>query len=188
MGQKRNRRRGFENSDLRYRDRAASSSRTTGGPSVERGQVRPGDTFPPQRPGGTKSRYQSAAVCGLLLLAVALVFGQTLRHEFVNYDDGKYVFENPHVCRGLTASGITWAFTDRHAANWVPLTWVSFMLDYQLYGLNAGGWHLTNMLLHAANAVLIFFVLRRMTGCFWSSAFVAATFTVHPLRVESVAW
>ena len=100
----------------------------------------------------------------------------------------EYVYENPQVSRGLTAQGIAWAFTHSHGANWHPLTWLSHMLDCQLYGLSAGGHHLTNVLLHAATAVLLFLVLRRMTGGFWPSALVAALFAVHPLRVESVAW
>ena len=117
-----------------------------------------------------------------------LVFGQTLRHEFVNYDDNDYVYENPEVARGLTLKGIVWAFTHVHSANWHPLTWISHMLDCQFYGLNPGGHHLTNVLLHTATAILLFLVLRRMTGVLWRSAFVAAVFAIHPLRVESVAW
>ena len=129
------------------------------------------------------------AVCGLLLLAVGLVFGQTVRHEFVNFDDDWYVYENnPQVAHGLTGPGVVWAFTHCHRANWCPLTWISLMLDCQFYGLNAGGHHLTNDLLHAATAVLLFLVLWQMTGGLWPSALVAAIFAVHPLRVESVAW
>jgi tetratricopeptide (TPR) repeat protein len=127
------------------------------------------------------------AVCGVLLLAVGLVFGQTVRHAFVNYDDTVYVCGNPYVAAGLTAQGIAWAFTNR-AIYWGPMTWLSFMLDDQLYGLNAGGYHLTNMLLHAATAILLFLVLRSMTGRLWPSALAAALFAIHPLRVESVAW
>ena len=127
-------------------------------------------------------------ICGLLLLAVALAFGQTAGHQFVSYDDDNYVYRNPQVASGLTARGVVWAFTSGHASNWHPLTWLSHMLDVQLYGLNAGGHHLTNVLLHAAVAILLFLVLWRMTGALWRSAFVAAVFAVHPLRVESVAW
>jgi tetratricopeptide (TPR) repeat protein len=128
------------------------------------------------------------AVCGLLLLAVGLVFGQTIDHGFVDYDDHLYVNKNPHVCGGLTPQGIVWAFTQSCEANWHPLTWISLMLDYQVYGLSAGGYHLTNVLLHAATAVLLFLVLQQMTGRFWPSALATALFAVHPLRVESVAW
>ena len=136
----------------------------------------------------TRNLYAVLIVCGFLLLAVWMVFGQSLHHDFVNYDDNEYVYENPHVMHGLTAEEIAWAFTSSSAANWHPLTWLSHMLDCQLYGLHAGGHHLTNVLLHAATAVLLFLVLRRMTGDLWPSAFVAALFAIHPLHVESVAW
>jgi protein O-mannosyl-transferase len=132
--------------------------------------------------------YQVVAICGLLLLAVGLVFGQTVHHEFVNLDDRANVCLNPHVNGGVTAEEVKWAFTHRYVACWMPLTWISHMLDCQIYGLNAGGHHLTNVLLHAATSVLLFLVLRQMTGRLWPSAFVAAVFAIHPLRVESVAW
>jgi protein O-mannosyl-transferase len=128
------------------------------------------------------------AVCALLLLAVALVFGQTVRHDFVNFDDDKYVTNNPHVTQGLTGPSIAWAFSARHASNWHPVTWLSHMLDCQLFGQAAWGHHLTNILLHAATAIGLFLVLREMTGDLWPSALVAALFAIHPLRVESVAW
>ncbi len=134
------------------------------------------------------TRWQTWAICGFLLCAVFLVFGQTVRHEFIDFDDDLYVYQNTHVTQGLTAQGIGWAFTARVANNWHPLTWLSHMLDCQLYGLNAGGHHLTNVLLHATNAILLFLLLGRMTGALWRSAFVAAVFAIHPLRVESVAW
>jgi len=116
------------------------------------------------------------------------VFGQTLRHGFVNYDDNDYVYQNPVVAQGLTLKGIVWAFTGFHANNWHPLTWLSLMLDCQLYRLHLGGYHFTNVLLHTAAVLLLFLVLRQMTGALWRSAFVAAVFAIHPLRVESVAW
>ena len=128
------------------------------------------------------------AVCGFLLAAVAIVFGQTVGHDFVDFDDSKYVYENPQVCEGLTAEGIGWAFTSSHACNWHPLTWLSHMLDCQFYGRNPAGHHLTNVLLHAATAIVLFLVLQRATGDLWPSALVAALFAVHPLRAESVAW
>jgi protein O-mannosyl-transferase len=140
----------------------------------------------------THDTYLAAAVCGFLLLAVALVFGQTVGHEFVQYDDPKYVYQNPVVQRGLTFEGFRWALTaseiNNWHPNWHPLAWLSHMLDVQLYGLQAGGHHLTSVLLHAAAAILLFLVLWRMTGFLWRSAFVAAVFAVHPLRAESVAW
>jgi tetratricopeptide (TPR) repeat protein len=129
-----------------------------------------------------------ASVCAALLLAIGLVFGQTVRHDFVNYDDPAYVSENPHINAGLTGQGIAWVFSHVHANNWHPLTSISHMLDCQCYGLWAGGHHLTSVLLHAATAVLLFLVLVRMTGDLWPSACAAALFAIHPLRVESVAW
>jgi tetratricopeptide (TPR) repeat protein len=124
----------------------------------------------------------------LLLLAVGLVFAQTARHEFINYDDTEYVYENPHISRGLSVEGVVWVFTHSHAANWHPLTGISHMLDCQLFQLNAGAHHLMSVLLHAATAILLFLLLGRMTGRCWPSALVAAIFAVHPLHVESVAW
>ncbi len=135
-----------------------------------------------------KDRRRAAAVCGLLLLAVVLVFGQTLRHEFVNYDDNLYVTEQPQILHGLSAEGMRWAFVSRHANNWHPLTWLSHMLDCEIYGRRAGGHHATNVLLHGAAVSALLFVLWRMTGNFWPSALAAAVFAVHPLRAESVAW
>ena len=127
-------------------------------------------------------------VCAFLTGAVWLVFGQTLGFGFVNYDDDHYVYQNPQVIDGLNPKGIEWAFTHTVMANWHPLTVMSHMLDCQFYGLHAGGHHLTSLLLHAATAILLFLVLREMTGALWQSAFVAAVFAIHPLRVESVAW
>jgi protein O-mannosyl-transferase len=124
----------------------------------------------------------------LLVLAVLAVFGQTARFGFINYDDGANVYDNPVVRKGLSIPALAWAFTHAQAANWVPLTTLSHILDCQLFGLQAGAHHLVNVLWHAANAVLLFLVLRQMTGCLWRSALVAALFAVHPLRAESVAW
>jgi tetratricopeptide (TPR) repeat protein len=134
------------------------------------------------------SKNSVLVVCILLVLAVFLVFGQTLRHEFVNYDDDQYFYSNPQVRAGLTWRGVIWAFETPYADNWHPLTWLSLMLDAQLFGTGPVGPHLTNVLLHAANAVFLFVLLRRLTGAHWRSAFVAAVFAIHPLRVESVAW
>ena len=133
-------------------------------------------------------RRNAVAVCIFLALITWLVFGQTRHFKFVNYDDNVYVYENPHVKPGLTFDGIVWAFTRSHAHTWHPLTTISHMLDCRIYGLKAGGHHLTNVLLHTASVILLFLVLRRMTGAFWLSAFVAAVFAIHPLHVESVAW
>ena len=132
---------------------------------------------------------QSWAVCRALLLAVAIVFGPTVGYQFVNFDDPQYVYHNKHILDGLTRNGIAWAFTASYASNWHPLTWLSHMLDCQCYGLWwPGGHHLTNVLLHALTVVLLFRVLRQMTGRLWPSALAAALFALHPLRVESVAW
>ena len=133
-------------------------------------------------------RWWIFAICILLATGIWLVFGQTLQHEFINFDDNAYVYENPPVVRGLSFGGVAWAFTQVHSANWHPLTWISHMLDCQFYGLNPAGHHLTNILLHAVTAILLFVILRQMTGAGWRSAFVAAVFAIHPLRVESVAW
>ena len=137
---------------------------------------------------GSDGRWKVLGVCLFLAAITLIVFGQTVHHDFVNYDDNAYVYDNPNVTGGLTLSGVLWAFTHVHSSNWHPLTWISHMLDCQLYGLNPGGHHLTSILLHTATAVLLFLVLRRMTGFLWRSAFVAAVFAIHPLRVESVAW
>ena len=140
------------------------------------------------------SRWLILGVCVFLIAITWLVFGQTLSHEFVNFDDHVYVYENPVITGGLTLPGIIWAFTHSHARNWHPLTTISHMLDCQLFGLNAGGHHFTNVFLHTIAVVLLFLVLRQMTGgpsrtgSLWPSAFVAALFAIHPLHVESVAW
>jgi protein O-mannosyl-transferase len=135
-----------------------------------------------------KSRITDLLVCLVLVAVTWTVFGQTLTHDFVNFDDHVYVYENPLVIRGFSTEGIIGAFTHTHARNWHPLTTLSHMLDCQLYGLNAGGHHLTNVILHTISVLLLFLVLRQMTGVLWQSAFVATLFAIHPLHVESVAW
>jgi protein O-mannosyl-transferase len=132
--------------------------------------------------------WLSVGICLSLVVLVWLVFGQTLWHDFINYDDPRYVYENTKITGGLSISGIAWAFTHIHSLNWHPLTTISHMLDCQLYGLKAGWHHFTNVLLHTLAAMLLFLALQRMTGAVWRSAFVAAVFAIHPLRVESVAW
>ncbi len=127
----------------------------------------------------------------ILAVSTLLVFWQVRNFDFVNYDDNEYVYENPHVVNGLTFDNIIWAFTTGDAANWHPLTWFSLMLDCQLSlpgGPNPGWMHLVNLLLHLVNTLLLFAVLKRMTGSLWPSAFVAAAFALHPMHVESVAW
>jgi hypothetical protein len=123
------------------------------------------------------------------LVAVTLaVYAQVIGHQFIILDDKRYILENPIVKQGLTLTGIAWAFTTFHAANWHPLTWLSHMVDCQIFGLNAGGHLLVNVLIHSSNTLLLFLFLRRATGARWQSAIVAALFALHPLHVESVAW
>jgi Flp pilus assembly protein TadD len=144
-----------------------------------------GSCAPGQR---ANSRVTSILVCLGLVAVTWAVFGQTLAHDFVNFDDHVYVYENPLVVRGLSIEGIIGAFTHTHALNWHPLTTLSHMLDCQLYGLKAGGHHLTNIILHTISVLLLFLAFKQMTGGLWQSAFVAALFAIHPLHVESVAW
>jgi tetratricopeptide (TPR) repeat protein len=123
-----------------------------------------------------------------LAVSTLLVFWQVRNFDFINYDDTIYVYENQHVLKGVTIDGIVWAFTTGCSANWHPLTWLSLMLDCQLFGPNPGMIHLMNVLLHLVNTLLLFAVLKKMTGSPWPSAFVAAAFALHPMHVESVAW
>jgi tetratricopeptide (TPR) repeat protein len=127
-------------------------------------------------------------ISAMLALAVLAAYLPAVYLGFVDFDDNFYVTENRHVQQGLTWASIGWAFAHFHAANWHPAAWISHMADVQLYGLNPLGHHVTNVLLHAANTVLVFLWLRSMTGATWKSALVAALFGLHPLRVESVAW
>jgi tetratricopeptide (TPR) repeat protein len=124
----------------------------------------------------------------LLVVATAVVYGPAARHDFINLDDPGYVTGNGNVQNGLTVESLGWALTAIQEANWHPLTWLSHMVDWQLFGPWAGGHHLMSVALHAASAVLLFWLLRRMTAAAWPSAFVAALFALHPLHVESVAW
>lgn len=125
----------------------------------------------------------------LALAAVTLaVYSQVITHQFINFDDDAYIWNNPMVTDGLSAKGIAWAFTTFHSANWHPLTWLSHMLDSQLFGLNAGGHLAVSALIHTANTLLLFLFLNRATKSRWPSAIVAALFALHPLHVESIAW
>ncbi|MGD9167176.1 MAG: tetratricopeptide repeat protein, partial [Syntrophobacterales bacterium] len=124
----------------------------------------------------------------VLIFVTLVVFHQLPSHDFINLDDDILVYENPHVHAGLNKEGIAWAFTTFEAYNYHPLTWLSHMLDCELFGLRPGMHHLTNLLFHLMNTALLLFVLRRMTGALWRSGFVAALFALHPLHVESVAW
>ena len=127
-------------------------------------------------------------LCLLLAVATLLLYNPVSRHDFVNYDDDQYVFENAHVRAGLTWGTFVWAFTTNDAGNWHPPTWLSHALDCQLFHLNPAGHHYTNLLLHFSNVLLLFLLLERITGFTWRSLAVAALFALHPLNVESVAW
>ena len=135
-----------------------------------------------------KKTRRTILIC-LLLGAVRLItFWPQTGHDFISYDDSFYLTANTHVQQGLTWASVEWAFRTGDAGNWHPLTWLSHLLDVQLFGLKPGWHHLTSLLFHAANGVLLFLLLQRMTGAAWRSAFVAALFALHPLHVQSVAW
>lgn len=133
-------------------------------------------------------RWRELLVCLALVVVNASIYWQVSSHQFIDLDDDVYVSKNPMVQAGLSLTGVQWAFTTFHAANWHPLTWLSHMLDVQIFGLQPGGAHLTNLWLHMLSSVLAFLMFRRTTGALWRSAMVAALFAVHPLHVESVAW
>ena len=141
------------------------------------------------RQGLFSSPQKRNVVLGLLLvLATLALYNSVVHHPFVNFDDDRYVTDNAHVMAGLHWSTVKWAFTSFDEANWHPLTWLSHALDCQLFGLNPAGHHYTSVLLHAANVLLLFWVLWRATGATGPSLFVAALFALHPINVESVAW
>ena len=127
-------------------------------------------------------------ICIFLVLATATIYWQVKEHEFLNYDDNQYVTDNWNVQAGFTRESIHWAFTTSYYSGWQPITWLSYILDYQLYGLNPKGYHLTSLFFHIANSLILFMVLLRMTGALWQCSFVAALFAFHPFNVESVAW
>jgi protein O-mannosyl-transferase len=133
-------------------------------------------------------KKKSLVICLLLALVTLAVYWPVTSHQFIIFDDDDYITQNSHVIAGLTWPGIVWAFKTDHAANWHPLTWISHMADCQIYGVKPGGHHLTNVLFHIANTLLLFLLLKQMTGAIWRSVFVAAFFAWHPLHVESVAW
>jgi Flp pilus assembly protein TadD len=133
-------------------------------------------------------KHLTLFICLFLTVITLSVFLQVKEYDFVYFDDNEYITENRHVQTGLTSGNITWAFTTFHAGNWHPLTWISHMLDCQLFGMKPGLHHLVNLFFHMANTLLLFLILHRMTKGLWQSAFVAAVFAIHPLHVESVAW
>src|SRR5437867_6705420 len=127
-------------------------------------------------------------IAGALAIVTFGIYEQVIGHRFITLDDPTYIQENPMVNRGVTLAGFTWAFTTFYATNWHPLTWISHMIDCQLFGMNAGRHLLVNALIHVANTLLLFWFLLRTTHARWPSALVAALFALHPLHVESVAW
>jgi len=133
-------------------------------------------------------KNKSLLVYGFLLITAFAVYWPVLKCEFVKYDDDKYVTENPNVKRGITYDSVIWAFTTPHYHMWHPLTSLTYLLDYRLFGLNPKWFHLTSLLFHIASTLLLFGILKRMTAAVWPSLFVAAAFALHPLNVESVAW
>jgi Flp pilus assembly protein TadD len=156
-------------------------------PTVNKNQRQSsGDATAPPLSG--PNRRQIIAIYLFLTLISLAVFSQTARYDFVNFDDDVYVYDARAIKAGLTIEGIAAAFIKPHARNWHPLTTISHMLDCQLYGLEAGGHHATNVLLHTFAVLLLFRVLQQMTGSIWKSSLVAVLFAVHPLHVESVAW
>jgi tetratricopeptide (TPR) repeat protein len=127
-------------------------------------------------------------LCVFLVLITVAVYWQVRDHEFIGYDDDNYVAENNYVKKGITSESVIWAFTAIHAGNWHPVTWLSHMLDVELFGVNAGAHHLVNLFFHILNSLLLFIVFKKMTSRTWQSAFMAFLFALHPLHVESVAW
>ena len=142
-----------------------------------------------QRPTANDQRRVDVLLCMLLFIVTLLLYLPVLHHDFLKlWDDDAYVTDNPHVRTGLTVAKVRWAFTSFEQSNWHPVAWISHMLDCQLFGLNAGAQHTVNLLLHAANVLLLFWILRAATGALWRSFYVALFFAVHPLNVETVAW
>jgi tetratricopeptide (TPR) repeat protein len=134
--------------------------------------------------------YQKNSIFVVLMLIILIlgVYWSVQNYEFINFDDNIYVTENSHIQSGITLDGFRWAFGTKYFGLWNPLVWLSFMLDYQLFGFNAGGYHWTNVIIHVFNTILLFSLFRNLTGAVWRSAFVAALFAIHPINVESVAW
>ena len=137
---------------------------------------------------GNSNKNRSLLICLTLIVATFVVFYQVHSFKFVNFDDAEYTYKNLNIQAGITLKAIRWAFTTSHIANWHPLTWLSHMLDWQLFGPNPAGHHLVSLIFHIANTLLLFVVLKQMTSAIWPSVFVAALFALHPLHVESVAW
>lgn len=137
---------------------------------------------------GLSDKHRVILIYAVLAVAVSAAYWRVFSNGFVNYDDPMYITDNKHIQQGLTWDGVVWAFKSGYAVNWHPVTWLSHMLDCQLFGLNPRGHHLTSLLLHIANTLLLFYVLRKMTGALWASAFAAAVFGLHPLHIQSAGW
>src|SRR5438105_12929560 len=141
----------------------------------------------PAQASSRDDRGFTIAVCIFLTAIIWLVFGQTLSHDFINFDDDRYVYENSEVTRGFTLDGLKWVLTHSHASLWHPLTTLSHMADCQICGLRPAGHHFTNVVLHNLGALLLCLVFRVMTGCICQSAFVARISAIHPMRVQPAA-
>jgi len=135
-----------------------------------------------------KKNWQATFICLAITALTLLIYAQVCGHAFLKYDDDIYITGNSHIKDGLTLSGVLWAFSTFYESNWIPLTWLSHMVDVQLFGMASSGHHLTNMFLHLVNSLLLFFLFRKMTAAVWRPALLALLFAVHPLHVESVAW
>jgi len=135
-------------------------------------------------------KYRTILACLLLVAAAIVVYYPVHNYDFVYFDDITYVYENPYVKGGVTSEGLKWAFslTNNSKVYWHPLTWMSHMLDCELFGLRPGLHHLTSLTIHILNTLLLFIIFKQMTGDWWQSLFVAALFGLHPINVDSVAW
>jgi tetratricopeptide (TPR) repeat protein len=133
-------------------------------------------------------KHKTLLISFILALSALVAYGHLVRNDFVNWDDDEYIIDNPNVNSGLSIENIRWAFSESNISYWHPLTWLSHMLDCELFGLNPGLHHLVGLLFHIANTLLLFVLLKRAAGDLWKSAFVAALFALHPVNVDSVAW
>jgi len=157
--------------------------------SPQRTSSEPADKPSPTSNGSIWQRPAATVFCAIVLVLVTFaIYAPAIRYDFVDYDDGTYVFGNAHVQAGFNWAGLRWALTSGEASNWHPLTWLSHMFDVTVFGKKAGGHHLTSIVVHSLNAALVLILLNQMTGRMWASSIVAALFALHPLHVESVAW
>ncbi|HMZ82423.1 MAG TPA: tetratricopeptide repeat protein, partial [Acidobacteriota bacterium] len=172
----------------RKKNRPTEPLPVTPQPAITDGKPSDPIVRPKTGPAGWAQRHPILLVClGLIILNLVL-FGRVVSFEFIDFDDNSYVFNNPNVRQGLTLANLKWAFTTFYMGHWHPLTWISYFLDFELFGLRAGGFHAVNLLFHQASTVLVFLVLNRMTRAVWPSAVVALLFAIHPVHVEPVVW